>query len=171
MKDSSTTWQTSGAFVTWSGRTLLCRRPESKACYPGAWDTPGGHLEPGESPESALSRELREELGIEVTGAEYLTTLADFDAHSGRRYLHHMFIVTRWRGDLARPAESVEHGWFTAEQIERLAEQVVRPTRTGARAWAAWLQRRQQTLAGGRRAAALSGSRGAEQGDPGERRS
>jgi len=52
------------------GRVLACRRPEGKHLG-GLWEFPGGKVEPGDSPEAALVRELREELGIEteVTGA------------------------------------------------------------------------------------------------------
>lgn len=51
------------------GRVLLARRTEDRD-LPGAWEFPGGKVEPGESPEDALARELREELGIEaVAGA------------------------------------------------------------------------------------------------------
>ena len=46
---------------------LLGRRAGGRAFYPGVWDVPGGHCEPGEPPEQALVRELREELGVTPT--------------------------------------------------------------------------------------------------------
>ena len=45
------------------GRILLARRTEGRDLA-GLWEFPGGKVEPGESPEDALVRELREELGI-----------------------------------------------------------------------------------------------------------
>ena len=51
------------------GRLLLCRRPMCKA-RGGQWECPGGKIEPGESPQQALSRELREELGVEIRAGE-----------------------------------------------------------------------------------------------------
>ena len=47
------------------GAVLLARRPEGKKMA-GLWEFPGGKIEPGETPEAALARELHEELGIEV---------------------------------------------------------------------------------------------------------
>jgi 8-oxo-dGTP diphosphatase len=47
------------------GRVLACLRPAGKHLG-GLWEFPGGKVEDGESPQSALERELREELGIEV---------------------------------------------------------------------------------------------------------
>ena len=51
------------ALVDGDGRVLLAQRPEGKSLA-GLWEFPGGKLEPGESPEAALERELAEELGI-----------------------------------------------------------------------------------------------------------
>lgn len=48
------------------GRILLARRTEERDLA-GLWEFPGGKVEPGEAPEDALVRELREELGIEAT--------------------------------------------------------------------------------------------------------
>src|ERR671922_1793664 len=46
---------------------LLGKRSASRADYPGVWDVPGGHCEPGETPEQTLVRELQEELGVTPT--------------------------------------------------------------------------------------------------------
>jgi 8-oxo-dGTP diphosphatase len=54
------------------GKTLICRR-RAGGPHPLKWEFPGGKLEPGESPGQALTRELREELGIEAQpGAELM---------------------------------------------------------------------------------------------------
>ncbi len=50
-----------------AGEVLLCHRSASRRWYPDVWDLPGGHIEPGESAEDALVRELREELGIVIS--------------------------------------------------------------------------------------------------------
>jgi 8-oxo-dGTP diphosphatase len=49
------------------GRVILSQRPAGKHLA-GLWEFPGGKMEPGESPEAALVREVREELGIEIAG-------------------------------------------------------------------------------------------------------
>ena len=54
-----------GVLVDPAGRFLLTSRPEGKV-YAGYWEFPGGKLEPGESVEAALRRELHEELGITI---------------------------------------------------------------------------------------------------------
>ena len=53
------------ALVDTDGRVLIARRPEGKAMA-GLWEFPGGKLQDGETPEAALIRELREELGIDT---------------------------------------------------------------------------------------------------------
>lgn len=60
------------ALVGSDGRVLLAQRPPGKALA-GMWEFPGGKLEPGESPEAALVRELDEELGITATALEPFT--------------------------------------------------------------------------------------------------
>jgi 8-oxo-dGTP diphosphatase len=78
------------------GRILICRR---RADQPHAlkWEFPGGKLEPGESPEAALVRELREELGIECApGAELMRY--EF-TYPGKNPILLIFLeVAAWRG-------------------------------------------------------------------------
>lgn len=60
------------ALVNGDGQVLLAQRPEGKSLA-GLWEFPGGKLEPGESPEAALARELDEELGITAPQLEPFT--------------------------------------------------------------------------------------------------
>ncbi len=57
-----------GVLIDAEGRFLLTTRPPGKA-YAGYWEFPGGKVEPGETVEQALARELHEELGIAIAGA------------------------------------------------------------------------------------------------------
>jgi 8-oxo-dGTP diphosphatase len=60
------------AALVHDGRVLAARRVR-----PAGWEFPGGKIEPGESPQRALERECREELGIHVRCGELLATAAD----------------------------------------------------------------------------------------------
>jgi 8-oxo-dGTP diphosphatase len=63
------------ALIEESGRVLLARRKPGKHMG-GKWELPGGKIEPGETPEQSLARELSEELGLEVRVGEYLCAAA-----------------------------------------------------------------------------------------------
>lgn len=80
------------------GEALACRRRGDQD-HPGKWEFPGGKVEPGETPEQALERELREELGIEArVGAEI--ERYEF-AYPGRRPILLIFLrVEAWAGEL-----------------------------------------------------------------------
>ena len=85
------------ALVDPDGRVLLAQRPEGKSMA-GLWEFPGGKVEPGESPEAALIRELHEELGID-TWASCLAPLT-FASHAYESFhlLMPLFVCRKWEG-------------------------------------------------------------------------
>ena len=77
------------AILTQAGRILLVQRPAS-AEMGGLWEFPGGKIEPGETPEAALAREIREELGVPiVVGPLYHIT--DYHYPTGLAVRLHFF--------------------------------------------------------------------------------
>ncbi len=85
------------ALIDVDGRVLLARRPEGKKMA-GLWEFPGGKLHRGETPEHALIRELREELGVDV--AEACLAPFAFASHDYERFhlLMPLFLCRRWKG-------------------------------------------------------------------------
>ncbi|MFW8633851.1 8-oxo-dGTP diphosphatase MutT [Cribrihabitans pelagius] len=85
------------ALIDADGRVLLAQRPEGKSMA-GLWEFPGGKVEPGETPEAALIRELHEELGID-TWASCLAPLT-FASHSYEDFhlLMPLFACRKWEG-------------------------------------------------------------------------
>lgn len=84
------------ALIDIDGRILLAQRPEGKPMA-GLWEFPGGKVEPGETPEKALIRELHEELGID-TWASCLAPLT-FASHTYEDFhlLMPLFACRKWR--------------------------------------------------------------------------
>jgi 8-oxo-dGTP diphosphatase len=66
--------QVTAAVIFEEGRVLITERPVGGR-HPGAWEFPGGKVEPGETPEECLARELAEELGITVSVGERLAVV------------------------------------------------------------------------------------------------
>lgn len=91
------------------GRVLLARRPEGKPMA-GLWEFPGGKIDPGETPEAALIRELHEELGID-TWQSCLAPLT-FASHGYADFhlLMPVFICRKWQGQ-ARGREGQRLAW------------------------------------------------------------
>lgn len=105
------------ALIDKDGRVLLAQRPEGKSLA-GLWEFPGGKVEPGETPEAALIRELHEELGIE-TWTSCLSPLT-FASHSYEDFhlLMPLFACRRWHG-VPLPQEGQRLSWATAEELNK----------------------------------------------------
>lgn len=85
------------ALVDRDGRVLLAQRPEGKHLA-GMWEFPGGKIEPGESPEGALVRELHEELGIDTAASCLAPCGFVSHAYENFRLLMLLFACRKWRG-------------------------------------------------------------------------
>jgi 8-oxo-dGTP diphosphatase len=85
------------ALVDVDGRVLIAQRPPGKAMA-GLWEFPGGKIEDGERPEEALIRELKEELGIDVS--EPCLAPLTFASHSYPDFhlLMPLYVCRRWEG-------------------------------------------------------------------------
>lgn len=97
------------------GRVLIAQRPFDKE-HGGLWEFPGGKIEPGESPEAALVRELREELGVTVA-PEHLEPLTFSSAGRGTRHL--LLLLYRcaaWQGE-ARALDAAAIRWVKPETL------------------------------------------------------
>lgn len=96
------------ALVDADGRVLLCKRPKGKQLE-GLWEFPGGKMEPGESPEDCIIRELNEELGIDVKAACLAPFVFASHGYESFHLVMPLFLCRRW------------DGFVTAKEHEALA--------------------------------------------------
>ena len=103
------------ALVDADGRVLIARRPAHKDMA-GLWEFPGGKVHAGERAEIALIRELKEELGIDVTEA-CLAPLT-FASHGYEAFdlLMPLYVCRRWSGT-AMPIEGQELKWVKPQRL------------------------------------------------------
>ncbi|MFV1529372.1 MULTISPECIES: 8-oxo-dGTP diphosphatase MutT [unclassified Phaeobacter] len=103
------------ALIDIEGRVLLAQRPEGKSMA-GLWEFPGGKVEPGETPEAALIRELEEELGIN-TWASCLAPLT-FASHNYEDFhlLMPLFACRKWEG-IPQAKEGQTLKWVRAQNL------------------------------------------------------
>lgn len=107
------------ALVDADGRVLVSKRPDGKALA-GLWEFPGGKVEAGERPETALIRELKEELAIDVTEACLAPLTFASHVYEDFHLLMPLYVCRRWKG-LVRAAEGQELQWVKPLKLRELA--------------------------------------------------
>lgn len=103
------------ALIDVDGRVLITRRPEGKAMA-GLWEFPGGKVEPGETPEQALLRELKEELDIDTHSACLAPLTFASHAYDDFHLLMPLYVCRKWQGTL-RPLEGQAVKWVAARKL------------------------------------------------------
>ncbi len=107
------------ALVDGEGRVLLSERPTGKVLS-GLWEFPGGKLEPGETPEHALVRELHEELGITIDHSDLKSLTFSSFPYPDFHLLMPLFACWRWHGDvMAREGQAL--AWVDSADLGNYA--------------------------------------------------
>lgn len=103
------------ALIDEDGRVLLAQRPEGKQMA-GLWEFPGGKVEPGETPEVALMRELREELGIDTSQSCLAPLTFASHGYADFHLLMPLYVCRRWQGQ-PRGREGQALKWAFAKDL------------------------------------------------------
>ena len=103
------------ALVDVDGRVLIAERPEGKALA-GLWEFPGGKVDPGERPEDALIRELKEELDITVKAACLAPLTFASHSYDDFHLLMPLYVCRKWEG-FVTPLDGQKLKWARAKDL------------------------------------------------------
>ena len=118
------------ALIDVDGRVLIGKRPAGKNLA-GLWEFPGGKVEPGETPEACLIRELDEELGIKVTHACLAPFVFASHAYEAMHLLMPLYLCRRWEGFVT----AREHEALAWVKPNKLADYPMPPADAPLVAW------------------------------------
>ncbi|MDD5070611.1 MAG: NUDIX domain-containing protein [Candidatus Omnitrophica bacterium] len=104
------------ALIKKKKRLFLCKRKTDDR-YGGLWEFPGGCIEKGETPEMAIVRELKEEVGLNVRPKDLVFKVDDEDESL---IIHLTLIACVVEGGIARPIDCAELGFFNFAEIVSL---------------------------------------------------
>jgi 8-oxo-dGTP diphosphatase len=105
------------------GRVLFGRRAAWKRAWPGCWDAIGGRIEPGETAEAAVVREVFEEVGVTATRCVLLAVVPEARPDLHGEASHHIFAVTAWSGGEPTMTcdEHTELRWVSLRELAALS--------------------------------------------------
>ena len=103
------------ALIDADGRVLIAQRPPAKSMG-GLWEFPGGKVEQGETPESALIRELKEELGLDISVACLAPFVFASHGYADFHLLMQLYVCRRWSGT-PTPREGQVLKWVRATAL------------------------------------------------------
>ena len=106
------------ALIDADGRVLLQQRPPGKAMA-DLWEFPGGKVEPGETPEAALIRELEEELGIRTHASCLAPATFASEPLDDRHLLLLLYVCRKWEG-VPHPHHATALKWVRPAQMYAL---------------------------------------------------
>ncbi len=104
------------ALVDAERRVLLQQRAPGRSMA-GLWEFPGGKVEPGETPESALARELHEELGIRVAEAALVPACFASAPNAGAHMILLLYVCREWTGE-PEPLDASGLEWLTPAEMD-----------------------------------------------------
>ena len=113
VKKRSTWIPVVAALMRRQGKVLVGQRPEG-ASLPGTWEFPGGKIELGESPEEALARELKEELGVDAEIGDLKFAASHTYGKTGILFL--FFEVKYWKGQV-KTQQHLDLRWVTPKEL------------------------------------------------------
>ena len=105
------------ALIDDRNRVLVARRPKGKKLE-GLWEFPGGKIEPGESPEETLARELIEELAIRIDGSSLTALTFASYRYPDFHLLMPLFVCRQWDG-VPNPLENQVLAWVLVTDLLR----------------------------------------------------